>query len=42
VLDLDARLSVVACVTNRMAGGLVGDLRGAMGVLAGAGAGIQG
>ena len=33
VLDLDARLSV-AYVMNRMAGGLVGDLRGAMVVLA--------
>jgi CubicO group peptidase (beta-lactamase class C family) len=33
VLDLDARLSV-AYVMNRMAGGLVGDLRGAMVVMA--------
>jgi len=33
VIDLDARLSV-AYVMNRMAGGLVGDLRGAMLVLA--------
>ena len=33
VVDLDARLSV-AYVMNRMAGGLVGDMRGAMVVLA--------